>query len=407
MTHVSTHNFRDQMRYIKENYDIIRLENIYEEIYKDARDAVAITFDDGYREIFVNALPILEYYNIPATVFVTTGNVGTNRENWTDNIVRAIFEPARKRDYFEIHDDLLSGCWYTRSQEERYSFYKNINYFFKHLDKEKRKYYETLLLQWSGLTECGREYRKMLSEDELRRLAENALLSIGSHSVTHPSLHNMDVCEQEWEIAKSKKIIEEIIQKEISIFAYPFGTENDFSDETIELLKKYNFKIAVTTINQRFSEKTPYYCIPRQIMYDYAQKDIDYYLKKVVFANTSNHLEKKNNTDNNFYSGKLENDTYLLNTSQNIIIWGCGYWGIELFDQLQLYDVSQNIIAFGDNDIKKHGKFIKGRPILSKEQVLKLLQHEEAIVLVKNSQDFQIGMELVESGISQVHLITR
>lgn len=407
MTHVSVHNFRDQMKYIKENYDVVRLEDVYKEVYMDSRDAVAITFDDGYHEIFVNALPILEYYNIPATVFVTTGNIGTNKENWTDNIVRSIFEPTRKRDYFEVYDNLLSGRWFTQSQEERYGFYRNINYFFKHLGKDKRKYYENLLLKWAGLTEYGREYRKILSENELRELSDNALISIGTHTVTHPSLNNIDVSEQEWEIVRSKKTIEDIIQKEVSIFAYPFGTKNDFSEATIELLKKHNFKMAVSTMNQEFTGETSCYCIPRQIMYDYAQKDIYYYFEKVLFANNSNLFDMKINAGNNLYAGKLENDTYLLNTSQNLIIWGCGYWGTELFDQLQLYNISKNVIAFGDNDTKKQGKYYKERPVLSKDQVLKLLQNEEAIVLVKNNQDLCICLDLVSSGINKIHLITR
>lgn len=76
LMNVSIHNFEMHMKYIKEHYEIVSLEDLVKECSHDAkRNQVAITFDDGYRDVYRNAFPILEKYQIPATVFITTGNI--------------------------------------------------------------------------------------------------------------------------------------------------------------------------------------------------------------------------------------------------------------------------------------------------------------------------------------------
>jgi peptidoglycan/xylan/chitin deacetylase (PgdA/CDA1 family) len=56
--------------------------------------AVAITFDDGYADNLYNAKPLLERYNIPATVFVATGQIGSQREFWWDELERVLVQPG-------------------------------------------------------------------------------------------------------------------------------------------------------------------------------------------------------------------------------------------------------------------------------------------------------------------------
>lgn len=76
---VSPQNFRAQIGYINEKYHIVPLSEIFEEIQKGivSKNKIAITFDDGYKDNLYNALPILEEFNAPATIFVTTGNIGS------------------------------------------------------------------------------------------------------------------------------------------------------------------------------------------------------------------------------------------------------------------------------------------------------------------------------------------
>jgi peptidoglycan/xylan/chitin deacetylase (PgdA/CDA1 family) len=78
---VSPKNFKFQIKYLKRNFDVISLDELIKRLkqnYLLERDVVAITFDDGYKDNFTNAYPILEKYDIPATVFIITGLINQN-----------------------------------------------------------------------------------------------------------------------------------------------------------------------------------------------------------------------------------------------------------------------------------------------------------------------------------------
>lgn len=75
---VSVSNFTDQIAWLKENYNIIPLSKLIYNIKSHTLNSksVCITFDDGYSDNFYNALPILKKFQVPATIFITTGMVG-------------------------------------------------------------------------------------------------------------------------------------------------------------------------------------------------------------------------------------------------------------------------------------------------------------------------------------------
>ena len=80
---VSPIKFRQQMLYLKQNYQIVRFEEDWSLL---DQDAVSITFDDGYRDNLEYALPILEELEIPATIFISTGTIKQERELWWDEL---------------------------------------------------------------------------------------------------------------------------------------------------------------------------------------------------------------------------------------------------------------------------------------------------------------------------------
>lgn len=70
--------FENHLQFIKKNYDVVSLSDLSKRIVNDKLkgNEIAITFDDGYQDNLINALPLLEKYNIPATIFVTTELLG-------------------------------------------------------------------------------------------------------------------------------------------------------------------------------------------------------------------------------------------------------------------------------------------------------------------------------------------
>ncbi len=55
---------------------------------------MAITFDDGYVDVLATALPLLERFDLPATVFLATGWLGSSRRFWWHDLARVVL-PAR------------------------------------------------------------------------------------------------------------------------------------------------------------------------------------------------------------------------------------------------------------------------------------------------------------------------
>ena len=409
MLAVTPHNFRKQMEYLSSHYDILRLEDLEENLEVGSRDAVIITFDDGYYDFLYNAYPILEEYHIPATIFITTGNIGTERENWTDNILRVIFSGTVYREFFELKDDLVSGKWYTRSMQERLELYKIIRSIFQHVDGQRRDKYEKQLFSWGGDTpEKGRSDRRMLTAEELKILSDKSLITIGAHSVTHPSLKQQSIEEQRSEILGSKKRLEEITEKAVDMFAYPFGAKENYSDKTVRILQECGFKKAVTVQSEKITRKTSKFEIPRYCTYNYDIAAFKEYIENKVFGEKSEVKETRRNAGSKIeYVGKLESDKEVLAGNQKIIIWGCGYWGLELYRSLKWKGLSDCVAVFGDNDDRKAGTMQDGVPVVGMNEALQMQKDLPMPVLVKGEHDWEICKELVDRNVRKIHLIIR
>ncbi len=411
MLAVKPKNFIEQMDYLKRNYEILRLEDINKNTKIGGQNAVVVTFDDGYYDLLSQAYPVLEKYGIPATMFISTGNIGTGRENWTDSILRALFDYAVYREYFKLEDDWVNGRWFTRSMQERLELYMVIRDIFRHCSGKKKRVYEQKILSWAGLTlEKGRNDRRMLNIQELKTLSQKPLLSIGSHTVTHPSLKWLSLEEQEYEILESKKSIERITGQEVNLFAYPFGSKDDYTKDTINLLKKAGFEKAVTTQHNGIGSQTDCFEIPRYCVRNYDADGFGRFMKQTVFGEEPEERQEKVPKDKESsicYIGKLETDRILLDGNQKIVIWGSGYWGMDLYQCLERYQISYRVVAFGDNDCGKTGTDRYGVPVIGMEGILPLFFNEPTVILVKGRYDWEICMQLMEKGIGNLHLILR
>ena len=179
--------------------------------------AVAVTFDDGYADNLHAAAPALVRHGIPATVFITTGMIGSEREFWWDDVERIVFDAtlpaddpaARQRDYGALVAALHPLP--TAAREARVA----------------------ALRASASVPEKGRQSHRALSLDELRALAAQPGISVGAHTMTHPSLARLAVGEQSREMTGSAGWLEQAIGAPVRSMAYPFGTPNDVSADTV------------------------------------------------------------------------------------------------------------------------------------------------------------------------------
>ncbi len=227
--------FERQIEYIKNNYIVLRSDGDWNRA--EGKAAAIITFDDGYEDMYSKMLPILERYKVPATVFVCMGNIDTSNEFWWDELERVVYSAAKEgvelliedeMDIIKLKEDPKENCYIL------HPYLKNMNF-------NKRA---ELLRKWSTYIKSPieRNYCRSMSKQQLIELASSDLITIGGHTITHSCLASETKEQQKWEIGESKREIEEIIDKKIRVFSYPFGQKEDFTKETVEIAKEVGYE---------------------------------------------------------------------------------------------------------------------------------------------------------------------
>jgi peptidoglycan/xylan/chitin deacetylase (PgdA/CDA1 family) len=213
--HVTKATFERHCRLIANACDVISLAE-FREARRNGRELpprpVIVTFDDGYRGVLDHALPILERYGIPATVFVSASPMLDGRHFWFDALCRRQGEAAV-------------------------------------LNARALPYHE-----WQALTESTAtaldetESHRPLTVAELERLAASPYIEIGAHTLTHPTLALAPVADQQREIAGGRAALERVLGKPVPAFAYPYGNLfGDYTSETVSLVHDARFDLAFTT----------------------------------------------------------------------------------------------------------------------------------------------------------------
>jgi peptidoglycan/xylan/chitin deacetylase (PgdA/CDA1 family) len=205
--------------------------------------AVIITFDDGYKDNYEIAFPILKKYNAPATIFLATGSIEEKKLFWWDLVNYALFHT--EMESIDM-DDI--GTYQLNSDENKSKAGLNIQEKLKKMDNNKK---ESVIDELINLTDVnipeklGKKY--ILSWNEIKKMNKNGI-DFGSHTVNHPILTNISLDEAKWEIENSKSCIEENIGTEVKSFAYPNG---DFNQRISSLVENLGFTSSVSVYPMR------------------------------------------------------------------------------------------------------------------------------------------------------------
>jgi peptidoglycan/xylan/chitin deacetylase (PgdA/CDA1 family) len=238
---ISPESFERHLVYFSRNYNILSLEELVHNIKNEhslPRKGVVITFDDGYRDNYVYAYPILKKYNVPATIFLTTGHIGTGNLFWWDKINYAIYHTTA--DQINLPE---LGKYRTDSRAARAHAMSSVVKKLKKFPDDRKQLLIGNLLDISGVqisSSLGKEL--ILSWDEIRKMGKGGIV-FGSHSVTHAILSNMLPDEAKKQIRQSKEDIEENTGQEVFAFSYPNG---DFNAQLVELVRESGFTCAVS-----------------------------------------------------------------------------------------------------------------------------------------------------------------
>lgn len=248
--YVEPATFAMQARYLKDRFDIVPLGAVVESDPpgRYSKPRCAITFDDGWRDFRVHAYPVLVDAGVPATVFLPTEYIGSDRRFWTDRLAflfRAIKEipgsagdPGGRRDTLESRIGMMASGGHSMLESA-------IGLLKGHREEEIEAILQELSSRW-GIPPAPPRGTSFLSWEETRELKRSGLIAFGSHSATHRILTTVTFAEAEEELRRSmERIVGEGLAEAGEVpFCYPNGA---FDEKIARLASEAGYRLAVTT----------------------------------------------------------------------------------------------------------------------------------------------------------------
>lgn len=215
--------FEKHLRHLRQFYHVVSLDQAAEILASGRavpRDTVVITFDDGYRDNHAVAMPLLQKYNLPATVFVISGAID-GMPAWFDQVHSWFKETRLSKVRLSMIDSELD----LASPSGRREALRNVLSAMKKLSGNGRIEAMSELRTRLEIpaSDCDQESPAMLSWDELREMAQSQIITIGAHTVTHPILPGLESIDIRSEIEESCHRISQELGQPVRFFAYPNG----------------------------------------------------------------------------------------------------------------------------------------------------------------------------------------
>lgn len=265
---ITPKRFEAQIKYLKENYLILRLEDLIEAIHSDTvpPNSVVITFDSGYSDTLLNIKPIVEKYQVPATIFISTGTIESRREFWWDELGKIFCDSKIIGKELNVNKFGFSIDKVIDSKQDSIEIYKTIHEASKMLTINQRAEVLHDLFEWSGVDRKARETHRILTNKELVDLSKSDYITIGAHTVNNGNLSVESSEVKHFEIIESKIILQNLLGYKVNTFSYPFGGTSDVDPDSIEIVKKAGFTCGISNIQGNVDKNGDLFLINRQIV---------------------------------------------------------------------------------------------------------------------------------------------
>lgn len=204
-------------------------------------NTVIITFDDGYRDNYDIALPILSEFKLPAVVYVVTENIDSGQPFWFDILSYALIHAPNGR--LSVLDGQHT---FDISNENRKLLRRSFGDLVRTLDDQARVQAIRELVDFSKCRdELEAHERMVLTWPEVTEM-HCAGIEIGSHTVTHPFLSLLSDEQLKSELMDSKCRIESVIGSPVFSLSYPTGGRAYYDERTLKLASACGYRFAVS-----------------------------------------------------------------------------------------------------------------------------------------------------------------
>ena len=238
--HIPVSDFTDQMKYLQKHCHVLSIDEFLE-IQRSGDPlppkSTIVSFDDGFRNNYNIAAPILEEYNIPAIFYISSGVVNTDIMFWVDTLEDTI--NLSKKNSIRVMLD-QEREFNIRNDEEKFGALSKIKGYCKittAMEKDRIIQETQDVAGVIATVEHSENYQK-ISWNELKEMNENSLFTIGGHSLYHNILSSLEEDLLKKEIRASLDLLEVNLKGPITHYSYPEGQGHHYNQAVIDLLKE-------------------------------------------------------------------------------------------------------------------------------------------------------------------------
>ncbi len=248
---VSTEDFDRQIKFLKSNYDLISLSEAVALLAEDWQKGnyAVITFDDGFKNNYQYAFPILKNNGVSATFYVCTNFINEQKILWTEQVTALLTFTNKEKIKLVLDKPVTFHLRYQ--QEVELASIKIRHYLKLQSAEEKNRVVNALENECSDVSEILNEDPEryaFMNWNELNEMAGQNMI-IGSHTHNHVLLNMVDTGTSLKELQTSKNILEEKLKQPCVHFSYPNGGRENFTKEHIQQLKQVGYQSAATQIS--------------------------------------------------------------------------------------------------------------------------------------------------------------
>ena len=232
--------FEAQMRWLKKNTDVLSESDLLDACdgkRKWRGTCSAVTFDDGYRDCYTRAYPILRAAGVPAIFFLPTDAISDGRLSWWDHIAYLVKTSTKERFVFR-------GRTFRAGKEAS----ATVGGLLRSWRSSGGPATVGFIVELAAATGAAlptpeTEREQIMTWDQVREVAAHGI-GIGSHTVRHDILSHLPLEAQRRELSNSKAAIERELGRAIVSLAYPVGQYEHFNVETKKLAEECGYRMA-------------------------------------------------------------------------------------------------------------------------------------------------------------------
>jgi peptidoglycan/xylan/chitin deacetylase (PgdA/CDA1 family) len=241
---VTPETFERQVAFLAAQYCCLRMDDVAEAVESGRplpRNALVVTFDDGYRDNYEHALPILRRHGVPAMFYVVSGCVAEGRPLWTAALRSAVHRATARR----LDDPAAARSYDLSSSLGREVAIAGLKEQLVAMPRRQRE--DTLAEIVARCAPEGPTPRVMLDWDEIRVMRANGM-DVGAHTVSHPRLPVLPPAEAAAEIRESREQLAAGLGEPIEHFSYPNPAKGLHVDSAVRrLVVGAGYRTAVTS----------------------------------------------------------------------------------------------------------------------------------------------------------------